>query len=91
VAGHAEPYEAEGIYGVTFALCVAAAGLADVPKRERVARRVVTYLAGSGKGFFAANANAWRLKLDTDLDAVRRRDDFKKLISDVQTAARGPD
>jgi serine/threonine protein kinase len=87
-----EQLTTEGIYRITCALCVASTGLADTADRERVAHRVVDYLGRlQAKGFFANGANAERLKSDAELGAVRDRDDFKKLVGDVENAVRGPE
>jgi hypothetical protein len=60
--------------------------LADAPEvREKLAARAVELLRQAvGKGF----KNTAHMKRDTDLDALRGREDFKKLLADLEVAAR---
>jgi hypothetical protein len=54
-------------------------------EKEKRARRAIQLLRQAvGKGF----KDAALVKRDTDLDALRERDDFKKLLAELEAAAR---
>jgi hypothetical protein len=66
-----------------YALCVP---LADKPEtKEQYAARAVALLRQAiAKGY----KDAAHMKQDTDLDALRQRDDFKKLLADLEAATK---
>jgi tetratricopeptide (TPR) repeat protein len=69
-----------------YALC---APLADKPetKGEYAARAVELLRQAVAKGF----KDVAQMKKDTDLDALRQRDDFKKVLAEVEAVARPKD
>jgi tetratricopeptide (TPR) repeat protein len=69
-----------------YALCVP---LADEPEtREKYAARAVELLRQAiAKGY----KDVAHMKKDTDLDALRPRDDFKKLVADLEAATQPKD
>jgi tetratricopeptide (TPR) repeat protein len=75
-AGHL--YDAACVH----ALCVPLADGAAA-KEKRAARAVELLRQAVGKGYNEAG----HMKRDTDLDALRGRDDFKKLLDEMQAAA----
>jgi tetratricopeptide (TPR) repeat protein len=69
-----------------YALCVP---LADTPQtRDRYAVRAIELLSRAITGGFKDVA---QLKKDGDLDALRPRDDFKKLVADLEAATKPKD
>jgi hypothetical protein len=69
-----------------YALCVPLADKAET--REKYAARAVALLRQAvTKGY----KNAAHMKEDTDLDAIRQRDDFKKLLADLEAATKPKD
>jgi serine/threonine-protein kinase len=68
--------------------------LAD-PDRERLARqyaeRAVELLREAAAKGFKGPANVGRLNEDPDLDPLRERDDFKKLVADLEDATKPKD
>jgi serine/threonine protein kinase/tetratricopeptide (TPR) repeat protein len=69
-----------------YALCVS---LADKPEtREKYAARAIELL---GKAVAKGYKDAAHMKKDTDLDALRQRDDFKKLLADLEAATKPKD
>jgi serine/threonine protein kinase/tetratricopeptide (TPR) repeat protein len=69
-----------------YALC---APLADKPEtKEKYAARAVALLRQAvARGY----KDAAEMKGDTDLDALKKRDDFKKLVADLEAAAKPKD
>src|SRR5207244_12774477 len=56
---------------------------------DQYARHAVALLQEARQaGFFARAANVQNLKKDPDLDAVRSRDDFKKLVQELEKSLR---
>jgi hypothetical protein len=72
-------YDAACVY----ALCMPLADKAEA-KEKRAARAVELLRQALAKGL----KDAAQLKKDTDLDALRERDDFKKFLMEVEAAAR---
>jgi serine/threonine-protein kinase len=66
----------------TYALCVSLADVAAV-KEKRAARAVELLRQAVARGY----TNAAHMKRDTDLDVLRGRDDFKKLLGEMEAAA----
>jgi tetratricopeptide (TPR) repeat protein len=70
----------------TLATCSAAAK-DDAELREKYAARAVALLSElHAEGYFDAAKNVARLKKDADLDPLRQRDDFRKLLTQVEKA-----
>jgi eukaryotic-like serine/threonine-protein kinase len=70
-----------------FALAAAAAG-DDAPLRERHATRAVELLGRlRAQNYFRPAARVEHLKKDEDLAALRDRDDFRKLVAEVEPGA----
>ncbi len=66
-----------------YALCVPLADKAET-KEKRAVRAVELLRQAVAKGF----KDAAHMKRDADLDALRGRDDFKKLLAELEAAAR---
>jgi tetratricopeptide (TPR) repeat protein len=69
-----------------------AAALPDGPgRREGYAGRALALLRrAQGAGFFKDRRNVGHLKRDTDLEALRTRDEFQKLVAELEAAAAKP-
>jgi serine/threonine-protein kinase len=80
--------EPDDVYNAAcgYALCVP---LAEKPvtKEQYAARAVELLRKAVARGF----KDAAQLKQDTDLDALRQRDDFKKLVADLEAATKPKD
>jgi hypothetical protein len=77
----------------------AAAAAADTQQTPDDRRRLADTHAARGvellgqaraAGYFQTPANRQKLQKAADLDALRDRDDFKKLLRDVEQAAHAP-
>jgi serine/threonine-protein kinase len=75
-------------YSAACALALSAAAAKDDEKlSETYAARAVALLSGlHAGGYFGDEKNATRLKKDADLDPLRQRDDFRKLLAQVEKA-----
>jgi serine/threonine protein kinase/tetratricopeptide (TPR) repeat protein len=70
--------------GCVFALAAAAVN-ADATLREKYAARAVGILGrAQAAGFFRQPGKVAHMKKDTDLDALRQRADFKKLLAELE-------
>jgi hypothetical protein len=73
------------LYDAACVCSVSAAQVKDDARRDTFAARAVALLhqARIG-GFFQDPGRVEHMKKDADLDALRSRDDFKKLLADVE-------
>src|SRR5262249_15328930 len=61
----------------------------EAAQREAYAGRALALLRrAQAAGFFGDRANVERLKRDTDLDPLRQREDFQKLVAELEAAAK---
>jgi hypothetical protein len=62
---------------------------ARAPAAEKAATRAVEMLVRArATGFFGGALFVEKLKMDTDLDALRKRADFQKLLTEVESGAK---
>ena len=72
-------------YDFACVYAVASGKIAD--KKKEYADRAMELLRKAVKAGFV---NAAHMKKDTDLDPLREREDFKKLLEELQSAAKTP-
>jgi tetratricopeptide (TPR) repeat protein len=74
------------LYNAAGVFALASAAVKDDPKlADRSAARAIGLLRqAQAKGYFKETAKIEHMKKDTDLDPLRQRDDFKKLLADLE-------
>jgi hypothetical protein len=76
-------YNAACIYGL------AAAAAREAGEREAYAAQALTLLRrAQAAGYFKERKRVEHMNQDTDLDALRSRDDFKRFIAEVEAATK---
>jgi tetratricopeptide (TPR) repeat protein len=81
-------YDAACVFALSSAAVARDAGLPAAERKERAARyadRAMALLVRAQKaGHFKTRANVANMQKDPDLDTLRRRDDFQKLMADLR-------
>jgi serine/threonine protein kinase len=84
----AEAVPAVTLYDAACACALSSARVEDAGAKERVAARAVELLRRAhAAGFFKDKARAEHMKMDRDLDPIRGRDDFRRLLLDLAMPA----
>jgi serine/threonine protein kinase len=87
---YSTPYEVACLYAKASAMVRKGTSLPQADRdqlAERHAGRAVELLAkAQGAGFFKGQANVEHMKKDPDLDPLRNREDFKKLVAELEKA-----